>query len=76
MYGLAWEQGGTGYGLALKISDGEGQRSRFSVALEALRQLEVLSAEEVSSLRAQYVEEVRNHRGLVVGSIRTTFRLA
>ena len=76
MYGLAWERGGTGYGLALKISDGEGQRSRFSVALEALRQLEVLSAEEVSSLRAQYVEEVRNHRGLVVGSIRTTFRLA
>jgi L-asparaginase II len=76
MYGLAWERGGTGYGLALKISDGEGQRSRHSVALEALRQLEVLSAEEASSVRAQFVDEVRNHRDLVVGSIRTTFRLA
>jgi L-asparaginase II len=76
MYGLAWEQGGTGYGLALKISDGEGQRARLSVALEALRQLEVLSADEASGLRAQFVEEVRNHRGLVVGSVRTTFHLA
>ena len=76
MYGFGWEQGGTGYGLALKISDGEGQRSRFSVALEALRQLEVLSAKEAASLRAQFVKEVRNHRGLVVGSIRTAFRLA
>jgi len=76
MYALAWERGGTGYGLALKISDGEGQRSRHSVALEALRQLEVLPAEEASSLRARFVDEIRNHRDLVVGSIRTTFRLA
>jgi len=76
IYALAWERGGTGYGLALKISDGEGQRSRHSVALEALRQLEVLPAEEASSLRARFVDEVRNHRDLVVGSIRTTFRLA
>src|SRR5207247_196574 len=43
MYGLAWQKDGVGFGLALKISDGEGQRARFSAALEALRQLEVLS---------------------------------
>ena len=76
MYGLAWEREGTGYGLALKISDGEGQRSRFSAALEALRQLEVLPGDEAARLRGQFVEEVRNHRGLIVGSVRTTFRLA
>jgi L-asparaginase II len=75
MYGLAWEQGGTGYGLALKIADGEGQRSRFSAVVEALRQLDVLSREEASGLCAEFVEDVRNHRGLVVGSVRTTFHL-
>jgi len=76
MYALAWERGGTGYGLALKISDGEGQRARLSVALEALRQLEVLPADEAARLRGRFVEEVSNHRGLIVGSVRTTFRLA
>jgi L-asparaginase II len=75
MYGLAWQKDGVGFGLALKISDGEGQRARFSAALEALRQLEVLSGEDAADLRSRFVGEVRNHRGLVVGSVGTTFRL-
>ena len=76
MYGLAWERDGTGFGMALKISDGEGQRARFSAALEALRQMEVLSDEDAAGLRARFVGEIHNHRGLVVGGVRTTFRLA
>jgi L-asparaginase II len=76
MYGLAWEKEGTGTGLALKIADGEGQRSRFSVALEALLQLGILSRETAADLRGRFVEEVRNHRGLLVGSVATTFQLA
>ena len=76
MYGLAWEKEGAGTGLALKIADGEGQRSRFSVALEALLQLGILPRETVAELRGRFVEEVRNHRGLLVGSIGTTFQLA
>jgi L-asparaginase II len=76
MYGLAWERDGVGVGLALKISDGEGQRARFSAALEALRQLDVLSDRDAGSLRERFVGEIRNHRGLLVGSIATTFRLA
>ena len=75
MYGLAWQKDGVGFGLALKISDGEGQRARFSAALEALRQLEVLSGEDAADLRSRFVGEMRNHRGLVVGSVGTTFRL-
>ena len=75
MYGLAWERDGTGFGLALKISDGEGQRARFSVALEALRQLDVLSDGEAARLRDRFVGEMRNHRGLIVGSVGTIFRL-
>jgi L-asparaginase II len=76
MYGLAWEKGGVGFGLALKISDGEGERARFSAALEALRQLDVLSDGDAANLRDRFVGEARNHRGLVVGSVGTTFRLA
>jgi L-asparaginase II len=75
MYGLAWEKDGTGFGLALKISDGEGQRARFSVTLEALRQLELLSDGEAAKLLDRFVGTMRNHRGLVVGSVGTIFRL-
>src|SRR2546422_883275 len=75
MYGLAWQKDGVGFGLTLKISDGDGQRARFSAALEALRQLEVLSGEDAADLRSRFVGEIRNHRGLVVGSVGTTFRL-
>ncbi|HKB07345.1 MAG TPA: asparaginase [Candidatus Polarisedimenticolia bacterium] len=75
MYGLAWERDGVGLGLALKISDGEGQRSRVSAALEALRQLEVLSDRDAGRMRDRFVGEIRNHGGLLVGSIATTFRL-
>ncbi len=75
MYALAWEEGGAGLGLAFKISDGDGERARFSVALEALRQLGVLSDSDSASLCARFVGEMRNHRGLLVGSVGTTFRL-
>jgi L-asparaginase II len=75
MYGLAWEEEGTGLGLAFKISDGEGERARFSVALEALRQLEVLSDDDAAGLRARFLGDMRNHRGLIVGSLGTSFRL-
>jgi len=76
LYGLAWEREGTGYGLALKIADGEGERSRTCAVLETLRQMEVLPGEEVAALSARFVGEVRTHRGRVVGDVRPAFRLA
>src|SRR5206468_4040826 len=71
MYGLAFMQDGAGAGVALKIADGEGQRARFSAALEALRQLGVLAPDEAAALRARFVGELRNHGGLLVGEITT-----
>ena len=76
MYGLAFMQDGAGAGVALKIADGEGQRARFSAALEALRQLGVLAPDEAAALRARFVGELRNHGGLLVGEITTAFQLA
>ena len=76
MYGMAFERDGRSLGIALKIADGDGQRARFGAALEALHQLGALSAGDKAALRERFVGEVRNHRGLLVGTIATTFNLA
>ncbi len=75
MYGLAFERDGAGVGIALKIADGEGQRARFSTALETLRQLDAINPRDARALRARFVGEVRNHRGLLVGDVAPVFAL-
>lgn len=76
IYGLGYARDGNGYGVALKIADGDGVRGRFSAALEALRQLGVLAPEAAADLRARFVGEMRNHRDLLVGRVETVFDLA
>ena len=76
MYGLAFTREKGAIGIALKIADGEGQRARFSAALEALSQLGALSAGDAADLAGRFVGEQRNHRGLRVGEVATTFQLA
>ncbi|HEU4401813.1 MAG TPA: asparaginase [Candidatus Polarisedimenticolia bacterium] len=75
IYGLGFARDGRGFGLALKIADGEGQRSRHTAAIEALRQVGVLSQAAAASLAARFVPEIRNHRGLLVGRVGTVFEL-
>ncbi|SRR5712692_4293909 len=74
-YGLGYEHEGTGIGIALKIADGDGQRARFSAALETLRQLGLLDQEAAAALRSRFVGDIRNHRGLTVGRVETVFHL-
>ncbi len=74
-YGLACRLQGRGVGIALKISDGEGKRSRFSVTIETLRQLGILEDAAAAELRERFVGPLRNHRGIRVGRIETIFRL-
>ncbi len=69
--------GSPGMGVALKIADGDGYgRARAAVTLEVLRQLGVLSAEELDSL-AQHgpARPVQNWRKLEVGEMRPVFTL-
>jgi L-asparaginase II len=75
MFGLAFRRDGRGMGLALKIADGDGERARFSAALEALRQAGALPDGPAASLRERFVGAIRSHRGDVVGSVRTVFAL-
>ena len=76
MYGLAFTREGRAMGIALKIADGDGQRARFSAALEALSQLGALAPGHAAELGSRFVGELRNHRGLRVGEVITTFQLA
>ena len=79
--------GSPGIGVALKVSDGDislrranGEaysRVRPAVALEILRQLDVISSKELAALADDFgpVRPVTNWRKMVVGNIRPAFTL-
>lgn len=57
----------TGLGLALKIEDGDDKRARPVVAVEVLKQLGIVSPEDLPELSPM---PIRNRRNDVVGSVR------
>jgi len=63
-----------GMGVAAKIEDG-GARALPAVTLAALRQLDVLSEEDLAALSRHARPIVCNRKGLAVGEIRATFVL-
>ena len=76
-----------GVGIALKVSDGDPSRTaldlthstrvRPAVALEVLRQLGVLSSEQLESLGAfGPVKPIQNHRGIITGQSCPVFKLS
>ncbi|MNL15106.1 L-asparaginase II [compost metagenome] len=65
---------GKGIGIALKIDDGN-SRAAYPAALEVLRQLGVLSSEELNSLEAYRTPVIKNHLGEAVGRIEPVFTL-
>lgn len=64
-----------GLGLAFKIEDGEDRRARSTVAIESLKQLNVLDKDAEKALNPYASFPVLNHRGDVVGEIRASFEL-
>ena len=56
----------TGLAIALKIEDGDDRRARPVVAVEVLRQLGILSAEDLAEVSPM---PIKNRRGDVVGKI-------
>ena len=75
-YGFGFVEGGRGRGVALKIADGEGERSRPAAAIAALETLGLLDAEAATDLRDRFVPLLRNRRGLEVGRVVATLSLA
>jgi L-asparaginase II len=64
-----------GFGIALKIEDGDDKRARPTVVIEALRQLGVLRDESLEAVARYAFFPVTNRLGDVVGEIRASFSL-
>jgi L-asparaginase II len=64
---------GSGIGIAIKISDGNG-RVIPAVALAVLRHLDLLDPRAISALREYEDGEIRSHCGGLVGSIKPCMR--
>jgi L-asparaginase II len=72
---LPCERWPRGLGLAFKIEDGEDRRARSTIAIESLRQLDVLNEDARKTLQPYASFPVKNHRGENVGEIRASFEL-
>jgi L-asparaginase II len=64
-----------GFGLALKIEDGDDHRARPTVVIESLRQLGILADESLEAVARYAFFPVRNRRGEVVGEVTPEFDL-
>lgn len=64
-----------GLGLALKVEDGDDHRARPPAVIDALRQLGVLDANDLSTLAEYSPTVIRNRRGDHVGEARAAFSL-
>jgi len=64
-----------GFGLALKIEDGDDHRARPPAVIDALRQLNVLATDELAALASYAPTVIKNRRGERVGEARAAFTL-
>ena len=74
-YGIGFDKGGRGYGIALKVADGESERARTAMVLRALEDLEILDRPRLDELAAAHLPEIKNRRGIVVGKVEARFHL-
>ncbi|MBN2047836.1 MAG: asparaginase [Anaerolineaceae bacterium] len=72
----AREEGSPGYGIAFKITDGDhSSRARGVASVETLRQMGVLSPEQIEALSEYAARPMYNVRKFQVGEIRPCFDL-
>jgi len=64
-----------GFGLALKIEDGDDHRARPVVVIESLRQLGILADESLEAIGRYAFFPVRSRSGDVVGEVTAEFEL-
>ncbi len=64
-----------GFGLALKIEDGDDHRARPTVVIESLRQLGVLKDDSLEAVSRYAFFPVKNRRGDTVGEVTAAFEL-
>lgn len=64
-----------GFGLALKIEDGDDYRARPTAVIDSLRQLGILSGDSLGAVSKFARFSIKNRRGDVVGEVRPAFKL-
>ena len=64
----------TGIGIAIKIEDGNG-RAMYPVAVEVLKQLNLLEESQIHNLEDYYRTKVKNARNEVIGELVPSFQL-
>ena len=64
-----------GLGIALKLEDGDAGRGRNAVVVQVLKQLGALDGAALASLERHAAGPTKNHRGLIVGEMQTSFQL-
>jgi len=64
-----------GFGIAIKIEDGDDKRARPTVVIESLRQLGVLRDESLEAVAKYAFFPVKNRRDEIVGEISASFDL-
>jgi L-asparaginase II len=69
------QPGGSAWGIAIKIADGDGRRGGHPAVIEVLRQLGVLDDKALLKLKNYHAWPITNHRGLEVGEVKANFRL-
>lgn len=69
---LPCEKWRAGLGIAFKIEDGDDKRARAAISVEVLRQIGILSAED---LQAYSPLPIKNRRGDIVGKVKVSFNL-
>jgi L-asparaginase len=74
-YGVGFQKGGHGYGVAFKVADGEGDRARTAMVLRALADLEIIEPARLEEIAATYLPPIENRRGIVVGRVEARFHL-
>lgn len=72
---LPCEEYPNGFGLALKIEDGDDHRARPTVVIESLRQLGVLKDESLEAVARYAFFPIKNRRGDLAGEVRAEFKL-
>ena len=72
---LPSEEWPSGIGFALKIEDGDDRRARPPAVIDALRQLGVLSQDQLKNLEKYSPTIITNRQGRRVGEVRATFTL-
>jgi L-asparaginase II len=72
---LPSERWPNGFGLAIKIEDGDDKRARPTVVIESLRQLGVLFDQSLEAVARYVFFPVQNRRGDVVGEVNASFDL-